>query len=128
MTNKILPINSRFTYLGNNKVLDKTDGSVVTTSSQLIKGQLGTIFTAQKENIKSLSDNVDVVYALDETQIDLRFKTSDGPITLPKGFLIEVYAQEGEELVRYYRESIMDIVSDEIKNEGFEKYFTLEVE
>lgn len=128
MINKILPINSRYTYLGNNKVLDKTDGSILSSNDPFLKSQFKTMLLNHKENIKSMSDDVDIVYALDETVIDLRFKTADGLVSLPKGFLIEVYAQEGSDLVRYYREPIIDTVSDEIKNEGFLKYFTLEVE
>lgn len=127
MGNKILPLNERYTLIGGNKVLDKSNGSVMVFSDAIVKDIVASL---NKENItiNTISPQADIVTSVDSQIIDFYLKTSDGKLTPKDGFLVEVFDSGSDgKLTRLYREDLQDPVDDNnIIQDGFSNYFTIE--
>lgn len=127
MAGKILPLNQRYTLIGGNKILDKSNGSVVVANDAIIKEIISSL---GKENItlKALNTQADVVTSVDSQIIDFYLKTSEGKLNSAHGFLVEVYESGSDgKLTRLYREDLQDPIDDNnIIQDGFTNYFTIE--
>lgn len=127
MAGKILPLTSKYTLIGGNKILNKSNGSIIAATDAIIKEIVSSL---GKENItiQALNTQADVVTAIDSQIIDFYLKTSDGKLVPKDGFLVEVYESGSDgKLTRLYREDVQDPVdNNNIIQDGFSNYFTIE--
>lgn len=80
--------------------------------------------------VTSISDNVQLVYGLDSTKIDLQLKTSDGVSQVKNGFLIEVFFSGSDgKIKKLFKEDVEDpLDDDQTISDGFSNYFKLETD
>jgi hypothetical protein len=128
-----LPFGKDFTFVGQNKLLNKNTGAVVAVDK--IMPQVFTPVPAKPSpapvkvpQIVEIKKEVEYVIGIDKQVVDLSLATSAG--RLPSaGFLVEVFLSGADgKLTRVYKEDIVDAVNDETLPEGFSNYLILEVD
>jgi len=72
-------------------------------------------------------DEVELVVGCDEKEIEIKLFTDDGEQNSVSGYLVEVYLSESDRLTKVKPKDTLDPVTGESIEEGFEKYFYLEV-
>lgn len=146
-----LPIGSIYTLINQNFVLDKTNGSVhkvekvlepiLRASATPAPSTPSTSNTpppppppppiqvlAQPPQVIQIKKEVEVVTGVDRKAIDLSLVSSEGALQ-SNGFLVEVYLSGTDgKLTRVYRQDIVDVLSDDVLQEGFGHYLILEVD
>jgi hypothetical protein len=127
MAGKILPLNSKYTLIGGNKILDKSNGSIIVSNDTVFKEIVASL-NQENITIQALNTQADVVTSVDSQIIEFYLKTSDGKIDPKDGFLVEVYESGSDgKLTRLYREDLQDPVdNNNIIQDGFSNYFSIE--
>jgi hypothetical protein len=128
--NKILPITRTLTLIGNDKVLDKKNGSIKRATDPEVASEIKYFHNKSNLSVKNLSEDADVVTSVGNTTIDFYLKTSDGVFESKSGFLIEVYESGSNgKLTRLYQEDLIDpLDGNNTLRDGFTNYFIIEVD
>lgn len=142
-----IPLGSNYTLINQNFALDKRNGSVLRAEKVLeplfAAGSTASPTTgstpqppppspaqilSQPEQSIEIKKEVEVVLGVERKRIDLSLVSADG--TLPSdGFLVEVYLSGTDgKLTRVYRNDIVDVLKDDVLQEGFGNYLVLEVD
>lgn len=139
-----LPLGSTYTLINSNFVLNKVNGSVLKANvvlEPLLRDVLAkpsspssppppsaASVLAKPEEVIIIKKEVEVVVGVDKKVIDLSLISAEGDFT-KDGYLVEVYLSGTDgKLTRVYREDVVDVLNDDVIQEGFGKYLILRVE
>jgi len=120
-----LPIGEIYTVISDDKVLNKTDGSVskIEDVVPLAQVQANTFANA------AVAKQVEIVVGVEGKRIDFSLATSEGAMEAPSGYLIEVYLSgTNGQLTRVYKEDVVDVINDNTLSEGFSNYLVLKMD
>lgn len=120
-----LPVGETYTVISNDKVLNKTDGSVSNLEDIVPLVQA----SASLYSNAAVAKQVEIVVGVEGKKIDFTLATSEGVMDAPSGYLIEVYLSgTNGQLTRVYKEDVVDVINDNTLSEGFSNYLVLNMD
>lgn len=103
-------------YLNNETVLDTESG----TTSPAATFQQETV-QQTTVNVVSVQDTVEVVSGLDRLKINFTLKSSEGPVPVESGYLVEVFESGSDgKIIKVFEENVLDILEGQTLKKGFE--------
>lgn len=124
-----LPVGKNLTLISSNSVLDKETGIIkkFDLPSFALPKSTPTTSNPPPVTVTDIKKEVEVVTGIDVKTIFLTLFDSSGEQASPRGFLIEVYESGSNGvLTKMGAANVVDPITDEILEEGYETYFILE--
>lgn len=120
-----LPVGETYTVISDDKVLNKSDGSVSKIEDIIPLTQVSSSVFATA----AVAKQVEIVVGVEGKKIDFTLATSEGVIEAPSGYLVEVYLSgTNGQLTRVYKEDVVDVINDNTLSEGFSNYLVLNMD
>lgn len=120
-----LPVGETYTVISDDKVLNKSDGSVSKIEDVIPLTQVSSSIFVNA----AVAKQVEIVVGVEGKKIDFTLATSEGVMEAPSGYLVEVYLSGANgQLTRVYKEDVVDVINDNALSEGFSNYLVLNVD